>query len=170
QLKQRKISVRIFLPSLEWLQQVNRLMIRFSVLFLGLGILSGVYISHVVRLTGDPVSAFSDPMILGALILFFVLASTLLFSSTSFFSDGRRVALLTVVGFLFLVIVLLAGLFCSQAHWYLMSAPVIPVDSPVVSGKPETGSIPTSEPAAEQRGRTDNSLNPGIDSSSEGRP
>lgn len=105
------------LPSLEWLQRVNSRAIVISMLMLGIGVLSGIvlnlinYRHHVDRVP------WNDPFVVTTMAMFaWLLLSSLIGLWYRPAREGRRVAYLTVVSFLFLVIALSVGLFVDTQH------------------------------------------------------
>ncbi|MDO5580409.1 MAG: hypothetical protein Q4G69_04700 [Planctomycetia bacterium] len=110
----------IHLPSLEGLEKANRRSVRFSIIFLGAGILSGFYINFIkcAQLGTAYSISMLDPMISGSLILFICMCGFLgIISFTRFLQGGKCTAVLTVGSFLFLLCFLLLGIFYSQKHW-----------------------------------------------------
>ena len=100
------------LPSLEWLQRANGRAMVVSVLMLGLGVLSGIILSRV-RDTAE--ISWRDPLIASTAAMFaWLLVAVVLGALYSPAREGRKVAYLTVVSFVFLVIAL--GLFLYTRH------------------------------------------------------
>jgi len=105
------------LPSLEWLQRTNSRAILIALVMLGLGILAGGilnrinYDRHLTRLP------WSDPFVLSTLVMF---AWLLLSAGIGLFykpaRQGRKVAYLTLVSFVFLVIALGIGFSVVTQH------------------------------------------------------
>ena len=117
-LKRKLPPLRGFrLPSLEWLQRANSRAIVVSLLMLGVGILSGVIlnlINHDRQGSGLP---WNDPFVLSTWIMFGWLVLCALVSA--FYKparQGRKVAYLTLVSFVPLVIALATGLFLDTQH------------------------------------------------------
>jgi ABC-type uncharacterized transport system permease subunit len=99
------------LPTLEWARTACRHSVGVSLVFLGSGILSGIFLLSNLHYLGDP-------LIFGTLIMFgFLLLFSGVLSAKFDKQEGRRVALLTLFAFLFLVTILLFGLFYGDAHW-----------------------------------------------------
>ncbi|MBO7726590.1 MAG: hypothetical protein J6S40_09020 [Thermoguttaceae bacterium] len=116
-IKSRKGFLRgIPLPSLEWLRKSNRVVVRLSLFFLGLGIFFGLVIRRMAAADGIPTQG--DLMVWGGISLFLLMAIALFWISKSDPSrnDGRT-ALLCVVSFLILIVILSYGTFASRAHW-----------------------------------------------------
>lgn len=102
------------LPSLEWLQKVNARSIAVAVVTLGVGILSGIVLNLISKSGHVP---WSDPVVLSTLGMFAWLVITCgigLFSRTA--REGRKVAYLTILSFLFLVLALLMVLSVQTQH------------------------------------------------------
>jgi len=115
------------LPSLERLQQINGRALVVALLMMGLGILSGVVLNLINRSRGDRFLPWDDPVVLST----FVMLGWLLVSSgiAVFYRpvrEGRRVAYLTLVGFVFLVIALSSVLWNGTQHGGLRSRQVSP--------------------------------------------
>ncbi len=102
------------LPSLEWLQRTNGRALLISASMLGLGLLSGTVLNLIHRGVRVP---WHDPVILSTLGVFAWLAVsaaiTVLYNPAR---EGRKVAYLTVAGFMFLIISLGVGLFAETQH------------------------------------------------------
>ncbi len=112
-LRRKSITeTQLKLPTLEWSRTACRHAIGASVVFLGLCIFPGVLL---LPKSGTNIG---DPLVWGTLLLFGFL---LLFSGVLSFrfhrQEGRRVAVLTLVAFLFLIAILLFGVFFGNAHW-----------------------------------------------------
>lgn len=101
----RPLSSRLRLPSLEWLQRTNSRALVVSMLMLGAGVVSGV-VMNLVKRTGQ--LSWFDPVVL---LTVFVFASTLIGTFYKPARQGRKVAYLTVVSFLVLVIAMGMGLY-----------------------------------------------------------
>ncbi len=106
------------LPSLEWTQTAARHGIGFSTLMLGVGIFSGILLNHLILVHEERAVSPTDPLVFGALVLFVFLVAFL--GTLTFYrplQEGRRIAVLTVLSFLFLASILLYSLTLGQAHW-----------------------------------------------------
>jgi ABC-type transport system involved in cytochrome c biogenesis permease subunit len=104
------------LPSLEWLEKVNSRVIILSTLMVGIGFLAGIILNVVGR---DQPSAipWSDPVIwTSGLMLAWLSAATIFNAFYRPARRGRKVAYLTVVSFVFLVVVLAVFLLVSNEH------------------------------------------------------
>lgn len=110
-LKHKRPPLRgLRLPSLEWLRRTNSRAIVVAVLMSGIGVLSGIVLNRV-RGTRLP---WNDRVVLSTSLMFAWLLIALVFGA--FYRparQGRKVAYLTVVSFIFLVIAL--GVFL-QTH------------------------------------------------------
>jgi ABC-type transport system involved in cytochrome c biogenesis permease subunit len=104
------------LPSLEWLEKVNSRVIILSSLMVGIGFLAGMILNIVDR--GQPAAIpWSDPVIwTSGLMLAWLLAAALFNAVYRPARRGRKVAYLTVVSFLFLLVALGVFLFASNQH------------------------------------------------------
>ena len=105
------------LPSLEWLRRTNSRAIVVSMLMMGVGLISGV-ILNVINV-GDRSSRLPwyDPVVLGAGGMFaWLLVSVLISSLYKPARQGHKVAYLTVVSFVFLLVVLGVGLLLNTSH------------------------------------------------------
>ncbi len=100
------------LPSLEWLQTINKQALIYSSCFIALGLIAGV-ILNAVRATAAPAVPWTDSVVISsAILLAWLLAATLFEWLYKPAQQGRKVAYLTVASFLFLALVmamLLAG-------------------------------------------------------------
>lgn len=106
------------LPSLEWLQQVNARAIVVSVVTLGAGILAGVILNLVERpADGTWHVAWNDPTVISSLLTATWLTAAVVFEAVYKPARvGRKVAYLTVVNFLFLVLMLVVTLLYDSGH------------------------------------------------------
>ena len=119
QLKRKRIAnARLRLPSLEWLQQTNRRAIVVAVPMLGTGVISGMVLS-VLHARAEAASvAWHDPLVLSTSLMFaWLLITAIVGAVYRPVREGRKVAYLTVVSFVFLAIVLGIGLFGNTRHW-----------------------------------------------------
>jgi ABC-type uncharacterized transport system permease subunit len=114
-LKQKRPPRRgLLLPSLEWSRVANSRAIVVSTLLLGAGVLSG---SVLTALGHDGRLSWTDPVVLGTLGLLIWLFSAVLVSA--FYKParaGHKVAYLTLVSFVFLVVALSVGLGLDTSH------------------------------------------------------
>lgn len=106
QLKQkRRRSSRFRLPSLEYLQSLNRSCLYVSALLLAIGVLSGIILN--LNLRGKV--GWTESGVLVSLLLFaWLVGATWLDRYYGTGAPGRRVAYLTVINFCFLISALLA--------------------------------------------------------------
>ncbi|MCE5266776.1 MAG: cytochrome c biogenesis protein CcsA [Planctomycetaceae bacterium] len=118
-LKHKIVSTRgLRLPSLEWLQRANYRAIVVSVLMLGVGILSGMVLDRINARERSLRLAWHDPVVLSTWLTFAWLLAAVV--AGGFFRpvrQGRKVAYLTVVSFIFLVIMLATGVMVQSGHW-----------------------------------------------------
>ncbi len=104
------------LPSLEWLEKVNSRVIILSTLMVGVGFLAGMILNVVGR---DQPSAipWTDPVIwTSGLMLGWLVAATIFNAFYRPARRGRKVAYLTVVSFVFLVVALSVFLLVNNEH------------------------------------------------------
>ncbi len=102
------------LPSLEWLQGVNRRSLMASSCLLAAGLLAGVVLNLVQQPVGMP---WTDPVVWTSGGLFLWLVAVLLFESLyKPAQQGRKVAYLTLASFVFLGLVLAIVLFGPSQH------------------------------------------------------
>ncbi len=104
-LKQKKHVLVFRMPSLEWLQGSSEKSLVVSAALLVIGVVSGVAVNLVSRQMGDPVLAWSDPVIWTSAILLIWLLIALAFN---FFYQpvrpGKKIAYLVMTCFFFLVL------------------------------------------------------------------
>jgi ABC-type transport system involved in cytochrome c biogenesis permease subunit len=104
------------LPSLERLAKVNSRSIIVSALLVGIGFLSGMILNIISRGKSGEVP-WTDPVIgSSALMLIWLLAAAVFNAAYQPVRRGRKVAYLTIVSFVFLVIVLAALLLIDTQH------------------------------------------------------
>lgn len=108
----RAPSSGLRLPSLEWLQRFNREALLLSAILLGIGVASGVVLGAQ---PGNSLSP-TDPTILSSGILFIWVVGACIFEMV-YQPDrqGRKVAYVTLVNFVFLVLVLSLVLYSGHA-------------------------------------------------------
>ncbi len=118
-LKRKQISDSGFkLPSLEWSKTACTHGIGFSLTMLTIGIFSGILLNHLIALGGKESVSFVDPLVGGTLVLFLFLIAFL--GTLAVYrpaEEGSRIALLTLLSFLFLVCILVFALLSGTAHW-----------------------------------------------------
>jgi len=104
------------LPSLEWLEKVNSRVIILSALMVGVGFVAGV----ILKVVGGPRAGqlpWTDPVVWSsALMLAWLLAAAVFNAVYRPSRRGRKVAYLTVVSFVFLVVALSGFLLVSSEH------------------------------------------------------
>ncbi len=134
-LRRKTISESSFkLPTLEWSLIACRHAIGASLVFLGTCIFSGVLLHPKLFFLGDP-------LVLGSLAMFgFLLLFSGILSAKFGKQEGRRIAVLTLISFLFLVTILLFGLFYRNTHWKKTTSLNEP--RPVVAGYEPGSAIP----------------------------
>jgi ABC-type uncharacterized transport system permease subunit len=105
------------LPSLEWLERVNRLALAASVPLVGIGFLAGVILNRIRDAGQQSVLPWNDPvMISSAAMLAWLILAELFRLTYRAARRGRKVAYLTVVSFVFLAISLAVLLFVETQH------------------------------------------------------
>lgn len=118
-LKRKIVSTRgLRLPSLEWLQRVNFRAIVVAVLMLGAGVFSGMVLNRINAHAGSLRLPWSDPVVASTWLTFFwLLAAVVLGAVYRPARQGRKVAYLTLVSFVFLLVMLAAGVLTQSRHW-----------------------------------------------------
>ncbi|MEN6450301.1 MAG: hypothetical protein ABFC96_07405 [Thermoguttaceae bacterium] len=118
-LKRKIVSTRsLRLPSLEWLRGANYRAMVVSVLMLGVGILAGMVLNRIHARDKSLLLNWSDPVVLSTWLTFVWLASAVILCA--FYRNakqGQAVAYLTIVSFVFLAVMLAAGLWAQSQHW-----------------------------------------------------
>jgi ABC-type uncharacterized transport system permease subunit len=111
------------LPSLEWLQRVSSRTIVIASLMLGVGIASGLILNSIHAGPTTDRLAWDDPVVLSTWVMFgWLVASVgigLLYKPAR---EGHRVALLTILSFVLLVVALALVLFGNTRHGGLRGA------------------------------------------------
>ena len=95
------------LPSLEWLQRLNRRSLWLSTGLLALGLLAGLALNVIRQSSQVGTVSWTDPVVISSSVLFLWLAIATLFES--FYKparEGHKVAYITLVSFVFLGLVL----------------------------------------------------------------
>ncbi len=105
------------LPSLEWLQKANSRAIGVAMVLLGVGILAGVVLNMIyVRSDGTQLD-WTDPVVLATLFIFcWLVVSGGVSALYRPVREGRKVAYLTVLSFIFLICLLAIGFFFDTGH------------------------------------------------------
>ena len=116
-LKHKRAFTRMPLPSLEWLEGLNRWSLRISVFLVAVGFMAGVVLN---RIRADGRSAglpWNDPVVASSAVMvgWLCLAEGFRMAYRPA-RQGRKVAYLTVASFVFLVVVLVAMLSGTSSH------------------------------------------------------
>lgn len=105
------------LPSLEWLQRVNGRALTVSMLALGVGVLSGMNLNLINYRRHEALLPWTDPLVLATLGMFlWLLAAVQLGALYRPARAGRKVAFVTLVSFVFLVVAFAAMFFMGTQH------------------------------------------------------
>ncbi|MGQ9769710.1 MAG: hypothetical protein ACUVQG_04070 [Thermogutta sp.] len=113
------------LPSLEWLSHAIRNALLVAVAMLGVGILSGIRLNALQRGTAQKHLPWHDPVVISTFILFFWIGGSLLIGYIYRpMREGRRVAYLTIVSFIFMLLVLGMTLFGATQHGQSREGPI----------------------------------------------
>lgn len=117
-LRSRAImSSQFRLPSLEWLYKALRHALLAAVAMLAVGILSGIWLNALQLGSMQERLPWNDPVVVATFILFFWLGGSLLIGYIYRpMREGRRVAYLTIVSFVFMLLVLGMTLFGTTQH------------------------------------------------------
>lgn len=128
QLKQKRRKLSTFrLPSLEYLQSLNRSCLYVSTVLLAIGFLSGIILN--LNLKGKV--GWTESGVLVSLLLFaWLLGAIWIDRHNSAGGPGRRVAYLTVINFCFLVSALLAVVATPHGRDQSNRTPVVPLETP----------------------------------------
>jgi hypothetical protein len=95
------------LPTLEWLQRLNRRSLLLSTFLLGLGLLAGLALNLIRQSGSDGTVSWTDPVVISSGVLFVWFAIAALFESLyKPAREGRKVAYITLASFVFLGLVL----------------------------------------------------------------
>jgi hypothetical protein len=95
------------LPTLEWLQRVNRRALWLSTFLLGLGLVAGLALNLIRQSDRDGTVSWTDPVVISSGVLFLWLAMALICESLyKPARAGSKVAYVTMSSFVFLVLVL----------------------------------------------------------------
>ena len=95
------------LPSLEWLQSINKQSLIYSSCFIALGLIAGIVLNAVKARGHAPAVPWSDSVVVSsALLLAWLLAATIFEWLYKPAQQGRKVAYLTVASFVFLAFVM----------------------------------------------------------------
>ncbi len=105
------------LPSLEWLARVNGRALIVAVLMLVVGVASGVVLNALRRTDDLNLLPWYDPVVFATLImLLWLLSAVVVTARYPLQRQGRKVAYLTLVSFVFLLVALSAMLLFDTAH------------------------------------------------------
>jgi ABC-type uncharacterized transport system permease subunit len=111
--RRRRPFLKLRLPSLEWLQTVNGRTMLASMLLVGVAVVSGIVLN---LLKASPAALWKDPVVWVTLAMFgWLLLHVIIGAFYRPIRQGRKVAYLTLVSFVFLVIVLM-GMFLTTKH------------------------------------------------------
>jgi hypothetical protein len=116
----RRVSPRsgLRLPSLEWLQSVNRQSLVYSSAFIALGVIAGIVLNAIeARSRGGQALPWSDSIVISSAVLLAWLVTATVFEWLyKPAQQGRKVAYLTVASFVFLAVVLTMLLAGTSQH------------------------------------------------------
>ncbi len=117
-LKQRRSLLgRVWLPSLEWLERMNSRALGISVAALAIGLFAGVLLNVTHEQHHVPRLPWNDPLVLATIGMFGWLLVALVLTRWYRSADAvRKVAFITVVSFVFLLMALSAMLFMNTEH------------------------------------------------------
>jgi ABC-type uncharacterized transport system permease subunit len=111
--RKRQPFLKLRLPSLEWLQMANSRTMLASMLLVGVAVVSGIVLSLLKKSAGV---IWKDPVVWVTLAMFgWLLLHVVIGTLYRPLRQGRKVAYLTMVSFVFLLIAL-AGLFVTTKH------------------------------------------------------
>ena len=105
------------LPSLEWLRKANSRAIGIAMLLLGIGILAGVILNMIYSRSDGTQLDWTDPVVLATILMFcWITISGGVSALYKPAREGRKVAYLTVLSFVFLICLLAIGFFFDTEH------------------------------------------------------
>jgi len=105
------------LPSLEWLQAINKQSLIYSSGFIALGLIAGIVLNAVEARGRGPAVPWTDSIVVSsALLLVWLLFATIFEWFYKPAQQGRKVAYLTVASFLFLAVVMAMLLVGGSQH------------------------------------------------------
>jgi ABC-type uncharacterized transport system permease subunit len=111
--RKRPPFLKLRLPSLEWLQTVNSRTMLASMLLVGIAVASGIVLNLLKQ---SPGVLWKDPVVWVTLTMFgWLLLHVIIGAFYRPIRQGRKVAYLTLVSFVFLVLALV-GMFASTKH------------------------------------------------------
>ncbi len=124
------------LPSLEWLQSVNKQSLVYSSFFIALGLVAGIVLNTIkAREQADALPWTDSVVISSAVLLVWLLAATAFEWLYKPAQQGRKVAYLTVASFLFLALVM-AMLLAGGSEHAKSGAGLQPVETKTAGSKP----------------------------------
>ncbi|HMO84938.1 MAG TPA: cytochrome c biogenesis protein CcsA [Lacipirellulaceae bacterium] len=140
-------DVRFRLPSLEWLERVNSRSLAAAAALVGVGFVTGV-LARLATVDGEV--PWTDPVVLSLSgMLSWLVAAEAFRLAYPAARRGRKVAYLTLAGFVFLVFTLAAFLSDDGVHGQRPAArrepPQPPANAPA-AGRPEPGRLPGGAP------------------------
>jgi CDP-diglyceride synthetase len=105
------------LPSLEWLQAVNKHSLVYSSCFIALGLVAGIVL-NMIKSQGSGVAVpWTDSVVVtSTILLVWLLAATLFEWTYKPAQQGRKIAYLTVASFVFLALVMAMLLVGGSQH------------------------------------------------------
>jgi hypothetical protein len=107
----------IKLPSLEWLQAINKQSLVYSSCFIALGLIAGIVLNAVETSGRGPGVPWTDSVVISsAVLLVWLLTATIFEWLYKPAQQGRKVAYLTVASFLFLALVMAMLLVGKSQH------------------------------------------------------
>lgn len=106
----------IRLPSLERLEKALRFWVIFSTVLLGAGVVSGILLNSR-RVAAEARPPMTDSLVVGASILFLLLAGALVIAWIGRFRSAKRTATLTIACFFALILILTAAIVNPNSHW-----------------------------------------------------
>ena len=105
------------LPSLEWLQSVNRQALWYSAWFIALGLVAGIILNGVKSAGQGTAVPWTDSVVISsAALLAWLIAASLFEWLYKPAQQGRKVAYLTVASFVFLAVVMIMLLASPSQH------------------------------------------------------
>ena len=105
------------LPSLEWLRKLNSRAVGIAMLLLGIGILAGIILNMIYIRSDGTKLGWTDPVVLATVLMFCWL--TISGGVSALYKparEGRKVAYLTVLSFIFLIGLLTIGFLFDTDH------------------------------------------------------
>ena len=117
------------LPSLEWMQSVNKQSLVWSSCFIALGLVAGIVL-NTIKFQGQGAAVpWTDGVILGSAgLLVWLLAATIFEWTYKPAQQGRKVAYLTVASFVFLALVMAILLAGGSQHAQPRAAASLPLE------------------------------------------